>query len=45
MLFYFALSQLDESRMLDSLLKAWGVVKYEYGGWGVKNFDTLPVSD
>ncbi|NPB04028.1 MAG: hypothetical protein GXO39_06415, partial [Thermotogae bacterium] len=45
MLFYFVFAQLDESRMLDSLLKAWGVVKYEYGGWEIANFDTLPVSD
>jgi len=45
MLFYFALSQLDESRMADSIVKSWGVVEYKYAGWDVKNFDTLPVSD
>ena len=36
---------LDESRQVDSILKALGVVKYEYAGWQIANFDTLPLSD
>ena len=46
MLFFVHLfADLDESRQADSILKAVGAVKYEYGGWEIANFDTLPVSD
>ena len=45
MLFVYLLADLDESRQVDSILKAVGAVKYEYGGWEIANFDTLPVSD
>ena len=43
--FVYLLADLDESRQMDSILKAVGAVKYEYGGWEIANFDTLPVSD
>ena len=45
MLFAYLFADLDESRQMDSILKAVGAVKYEYGGWEIANFDTLPLSD
>ncbi len=43
--FVYLLADLDEGRQMDSILKAVGAVKYEYGGWEIANFDTLPLSD
>ncbi len=43
--FVYLLADLDESKQMDSILKAVGAVKYEYGGWEIANFDTLPLSD
>ncbi len=43
--FVYLIADLDESKQMDSILKAVGAVKYEYGGWEIANFDTLPVSD
>ncbi len=45
LLLIYLLSQFDESRQADSIVKSWGVVEFHYHGWDVKNFDTLPVSD
>ncbi len=45
LLFVYLLADLDEGRQVDSILKAVGAVKYEYGGWEIANFDTLPLSD
>ncbi len=43
--FVYLITDLDESKQMDSILRSVGAVKYKYGGWEIANFDTLPVSD